>query len=132
MLEPNHFKENEAWVAFQLNDDPVRTEQDGNFNCVALMDAASGFIFGTAFVSVDEHEPPPFEIRRLFETSLERSGCNPATLFIPTGQYQSAFPAEAKRHGVEVVPVQGSELLALTGEARQGFGGAHNMSIQSL
>ena len=121
MLEPNQFKENEAWVAFQLNDDPVRTVQDGNFNCVALMDVASGFIFGTAFVSVAEHEPPVLDIRRLFKTSLERSNCNPATLFIPKGQYQSALPTEAKRHGIEVVPVQESELAALTGEARQGF-----------
>ena len=121
MLEPNQFEENEAWVAFQLNDDPVHTEQDGDFNCVALLDAASGFIFGTAFVSVAEHEPPPLEVRRLFETSLERSNCNPATLFIPKGKYQSVLPAEAKRHGIEVVSVQGSELLTLTAEARQGF-----------
>ena len=121
MLEPNQFKENEAWVAFQLNDDPVRTLQDGNFNCVALMDAASGIILGTAFVSVAEQEPPALELRRLFETSVERSNCNPVTLFIPKGKYQSAVPAEAKRHGIEVVPVQESELVALSGEARQGF-----------
>lgn len=121
MLKPNQFKENEAWVAFQLNDDPVRTEQDGNFNCVALMDAASGFIFGTAFVSVAEHEPPALEIRRLFKASLERSNCNPVTLFIPKGQFQSALTAEAKRHRMEAVPVQESALLSLIGEARQGF-----------
>jgi hypothetical protein len=121
MLEPDQFKENEAWLAFQLNADPIRTEQDGNFNCVALMDAASGFIFGTAFVSADEQEPPALEIRRLFKTSLERSNCNPATLFIPNGKFQVALSAEAKRHEITVVSVQESELLAFTEEARQGF-----------
>jgi len=121
MLEPDQFKENEAWVAFQLNGDPIRTEQDGNFDCVALMDAASGFIFGTAFLSVDEKEPSTLEIRRLFRTSLERSSCNPATLFVPKGKFQVALSAESKRHGIAVVPLQESELLAFTEEARQGF-----------
>lgn len=121
MLEPSQFKENEAWVAFQLNDNPVRTEQDGNFNCIALMDAASGFILGTAFVPAAEQEPPSLEIRRLFKSSLERSNCKPVTLFIPKGQFQSAFPAEARRHGIEVVHVRESELSAFTGEARRGF-----------
>src|SRR5690606_31984219 len=121
MLEPNQFKENEAWVAFQLNDDPVRTLQDGNFNCVALMDAASGIILGTAFVSVAEQEPPALELRRLVETSEERSNFNPVTLLSSKRKYQSAVSAAANRVGIVVVPVQESELVALSGEAWQGF-----------
>lgn len=27
MLHPNQFTVNEAWIAFQLNDQPIRTEQ---------------------------------------------------------------------------------------------------------
>src|SRR5690606_42010595 len=88
MLEPNQFEEDEAWVVFQLNDAPVRTEQDGDFNCIALMDAASGFIFGTAFVSVAQAEPSVFEVRKLFSSCLERSGGTPATLLLPKGQFQ--------------------------------------------
>jgi hypothetical protein len=52
---------------------------------------------------------------------MERSNGNPSTLFIPKGRLQLRFPAEAKRHGIEVVAVQESELLVITGEARQGF-----------
>jgi hypothetical protein len=44
MLHPSQFKINEAWIAFRLNGAPIRTERDGDFNCIALMDAASCFI----------------------------------------------------------------------------------------
>ena len=121
MLDPSQFKENEAWVAFQLNEEPIHTEQDGNFNCVALMDAASGFIFSTTFVPVTEQEPSALDLRRLFKTSLDRSNGSPATLFTAKGQFQVALPAEAKRLGITVVPVHETDLLAFTGEARQGF-----------
>ena len=121
MLEPNQFKPNEAWVAFQLNDAPIRTVQDGSFNCVALMDAASGFILGMAFVSASEAEPSVFEARQLFKSGWAHQNQHPITLFIPKGQFQTTLRAEAARHGVTVAPVHETELSALIGEARQGF-----------
>lgn len=121
MLEPNQFEEDEAWVVFRLNDAPVLTEQDGDFNCIALMDAASGFIFGTAFVPFVEAEPSAFEVRRLFNSCFERSGSTPATLLLPKGQFQTTFPAEAKRRGITAVHVHETELSGLISEATQGF-----------
>ena len=121
MLEPNQFEENEAWVVFQLNDAPIHTEQDGDFNCIALMDAASGFIFGTAFVQTALAEPSAFEVRKLFNSCLERSGGTPATLLLPRGRFQSTLPSEAKRRGITAVHVHETELSALTSEATQGF-----------
>lgn len=121
MLEPSQFEVNEAWVVFQLNDSPIRTEQDGNFNCVALMDAASGFILGMAFVSASDVEPSDFEARRLFKAGWVHKKQHPATLFTPKGQFQTTIPAEAARHGITVVSVQESELSAFTSEAREGF-----------
>ncbi|MBN8716152.1 hypothetical protein [Thermomonas sp.] len=121
MLEANQFRENEAWVVFQLNDALIRTEQDGDFNCIALMDAASGFIFGTAFVPAALAEPSAFEVRKLFDSCLERSGGTPATLLLPRGQFDAVFPSEAKRRGIAAVHVHETELSALTSEATQGF-----------
>ncbi len=48
MLHPNQFQVNEAWIAFQLNDAPIHTRSDGDFNCIALMDAASCFMMSWA------------------------------------------------------------------------------------
>lgn len=121
MLEPDQFSTNEAWVVFQLNELPIRTEQDGDFNCVALMDAASGFIMATVFVAVGEAEPCAFEIRRLFKSGLARGHRQPDSLFVPKGQFPVILPAEAARQGITVVPVHESELSAFIGAAKRGF-----------
>jgi hypothetical protein len=57
MLHPKQFEVNEAWIAFRVNGAPVRTERDGDFNCIALMDAASCFILGSEFIPLTAAEP---------------------------------------------------------------------------
>ena len=46
VLHPVQFQVNEAWIVFQLNETPIHTEQEGSFNCLCLMDAASCFLLG--------------------------------------------------------------------------------------
>lgn len=121
MLHPSQFQVDEAWIAFQLNDEPIHTEQDGSFNCVGLMDAASCFILGSAFVPVDEPEPSMLDAKRLLKSGWKHNKQLPTTLFIPRGQFQTILPTEAKRQGVSVVAVPESELLPFIGEAREGF-----------
>ena len=121
MLHPNQFEVNEAWIAFQLNDAPFRTEQDGAFNCVALMDAASCFIFDMVMVPVGKPEPSQLEVRRLLKKGWADKRQYPKTLFVPAGRFQSVLPAEAERQGIAVVPVRESQLLVFISEAQQGF-----------
>ena len=121
MLHPKQFDVNEAWIAFQLNDAPVRTEQDGAFNCIALMDAASCFIFDMVMVPTGKPEPSKLEVRRLLKKGWGAKRQYPRTLFVPAGRFQSVLPAEAERQGIAVVPVYESQLLVFIGEAQQGF-----------
>lgn len=121
MLHPSQFQVNEAWIAFQLNDVPIRTEQDGVFNCVSLMDAASCYIFGMVLVPTEKSEPSKLEVRRLLKKAWGLKKQYPNTLFVPSGRFQSILPAEAIRQHISVVPVPESELLVFVGEARQGF-----------
>lgn len=121
MLHPSQFQVNEAWVVFQLNDAPIRTEEDGAFNCVGLMDAASCFILGAEFVPVGEPEPSELEARRLLEAGWAHGKVFPATLFVPNDRFQTALTSEAKRRAIAVIPVHESQLLVFIGEARQGF-----------
>ena len=121
MLHPRQFHVNEAWIAFQLNDAPIRTLQDGSFNCICLMDAASCFILGTVLVPIDKKEPARLDARRLLKTGWEHKKEFPTSLFIPAGQFPTSLPAEAKRRGISVVPVQESQLQSFISEARQGF-----------
>lgn len=121
MLHPSQFAVNEAWLAFQLNDAPVRTDEDGAFNCIALMDAASCFLFDMVMVAVGKSEPSRVEVRRLFKKAWAAKRQYPKTLFVPTGRFQTVLPAEAERQGISVVPVHESQLLVFIGEAQQGF-----------
>lgn len=121
MLHPSQFQLNEAWIAFQLNDAPIRTERDGSFNSVALMDAASCFILGMVMVPMHEREPSQLDVKRLLKMGWDHGKQYPAKLFVPTGQFPAILPAEAKRKDISVVPVLESELLIFVGEAKQGF-----------
>jgi hypothetical protein len=121
MLHPNQFEVNEAWIVFQLNEAPVRTDRDGAFNCIALMDAASCFIFDMVMVAVGKSEPSRVEVRRLFKKAWGAKRQYPHTLLVPAGRFQSVLPAEAERQGISVVPVHESQLLVFIGEAQQGF-----------
>lgn len=121
MLHPNQFQVNEAWIVFKLNDRPIHTEQDGDFDFIALMDAASCFILSSASVSADIAEPTELESRRLLQQGQERKKQLPKTLLVPSGQPAQFLAAGARRKGIEVVHVEESQLLPFIGEAREGF-----------
>jgi hypothetical protein len=121
MLHPQQFEVNEAWIAFRLNNAPVRTELDGDFNCIALMDAGSCFILGTEFVPVTVAEPTQAQLRRLFKTAQRHKQQLPKTLFVPREDVADLMTREAAHQNIDVVRVPESELLIFIGEARQGF-----------
>ena len=121
MLHPNQFEVNEAWIAFWLNDEPIHTARDGSFNCVCLMDAASCFILGNAMIPVHEAEPSQLEAKRLLRTGREHKKKMPKTLFVPMGEFEANLTASARHEGIDVVPVEESQLLVFIDDARQGF-----------
>ena len=121
MLHPNQFEVNEAWLVFQVNELPIRTDLDGDLNCIALMDAASCFILGSALAPAGEAEPSKAAVRRLFKEAKAHKQELPKTLFIPSGQFESILPAEAERQGIAVVRVPEDQLLVFIGEVRVSF-----------
>jgi hypothetical protein len=121
MLHPNQFTVNEAWLVFKLNEVPIHTELEGDFNVIALMDAASCFILGNTFAPMGEAEPPTRAVRRLIKEAKAHKGQLPQTLFIPGGQFPSVLPAEAERQGIEIVRVPEDQLLVFIAEARESF-----------
>ncbi len=121
MLHPKHFEVNEAWIAFRLNNVPIRTERDGDFNCIALMDAASCFILGSELIPVTAAEPTRAQFRRILKNAQRHKQQLPRTLFIPREDVADLVTREAAQQNIDVVRVSESELLIFTGEARQAF-----------
>lgn len=121
MLHPKQFEVNEAWIAFRLNRAPIRTEQDGDLNCIALMDAASCFILGSELIPVAAPEPTQLEVCRLFKSAQRHKQQLPKTLFVSRGEVADQLTREATKQNIDVVCVPESELLIFTREARDGF-----------
>jgi hypothetical protein len=121
VLQPNQFYVNEAWIAFKLNDEPIRTDRDGDFNLIALMDAASCFILGFTTIRLTAREPSKMESKRLLKDGRAHKQQLPTTLFIPIDQPADLLTREAERQGIRVLRVPEDELLVLIGEARGSF-----------
>lgn len=121
MLHPKDFQVNEAWVAFRLNDAPIVTEVEGDFNVIALMDTASCFILGTVFVPASLSDLTEMETKRLIKTGQSHTQQLPKRLLIPTNLVADSLIAEAKRKGIAVEHVREEQLQLIVGEARAGF-----------
>ena len=121
MLEPKQFEVNEAWIAFRLNSEPIRTERDGDFNCIALMDAASCFLLASDLFPLRMPEADQLPIRRLLMQAKRHKQQLPKTLFVPKGDAAEILIDEALRQKIHVVSVPESEVLIFIDEARQGF-----------
>lgn len=121
MLNPCDYSVNEAWIVFRLNDTPVETEQDGDFNVVCLMDAASCYILGNEFVPARVAEAPEFVAERLIETGRVRANVLPQKLLLSSGFGSAQFARVAKRSGIKSERVPDNKLTAFLSEARNGF-----------
>ena len=120
-MDPSQFQINEAWIAFRLNDAPVSTEADGDFNVMALMDAGSCYILGTEFVPANSSEPSQSESRRLLQGGWSHKRQFPKKLLISANQSADILSTEAHRHGIAVVRVPEQQLLVFVSDARLGF-----------
>ncbi len=120
-MQPNQFQVNEAWIAFKLNDDPIRTEADGDFDFFAMMDAASCFILSSTVVAIEATEPSKAQARQLLQEAQGQQQSLPKTLFIPADLAAQKLELEARTQGLTPVRVPIDQLLLFIGEARQGF-----------
>lgn len=121
MLHPNQFHVDEAWIVFKLNDAPLPAGSDGDFNFIALMDAASCYILGSALVPASATEPSEMEAKRLLKKGKAHKQQFPKKLFIPSDQPANLLTVEAERQGITVIRVPEDQLLLFIAEAREDF-----------
>ena len=121
MIHPNQFKVNEAWIAFKLNDAPIITDRDGDFNVIALMDAASCFILSILPVPAMAKQLTELKSKELLEKGWAHKQELPKTLIIPIHQVANLLQIEAERQGITVVRIHEDQLMLFIGEARTGF-----------
>lgn len=121
MLHPTDFQVNEAWIVFKLNEIPITTEKDGDFNVLALMDAASCFILGAEFVPATSAEPSEMEVKRLLNSGKSQKQQLPKTLYVPENLAADILCTEAKQNSITVLRIPEEQLLVFIAEAREGL-----------
>lgn len=121
MRHPRDYTVNEAWIVFRLNDAPIRTEQDGNFDIVCLMDAASCYILGSEFITAGAAEVPAPVAESLMERGRAVADILPRKLMLSSELGAAQFASLAKRGGIDVERVPDKDLTAFLSEARQSF-----------
>ena len=121
MLHPDQFEVNEAWIAFKLNEKPIRTATDGDFNFLALIDAASCFLLCFVPLPVTQAELTQSEARKFLEDGYVHKHRWPEKLIIDSGQHATFLAAEAERRGIEVLRVPADQFQPIVGEAQLTF-----------
>lgn len=121
MYQPSQFQVNQTWVVFQINAVPIYTEQDGDFNVIVLMDAASCFILSMKMVPVDIAEPSAAEWKELFKQAYSHKQKWPQSMLLPNDQPAELFAKETARHGITLIRVPEEQLQDLIGETREIF-----------
>ncbi len=121
VLHPNQFHVNEAWIAFHLTDAPVRTKSEGDFTCVALMDAASCFLLTSVFVSIEVGHPSKAEARQLLADGYAHKQEMPGTLFISSTLLANNLALEARNHDINIVQIPEQQLMVFIADAKEGF-----------
>ena len=106
---------------FKLNDAPIPTAADGDFNLIALMDAASCFILGTVTISTDEAELAIFDAEQLLKNGKAHKQVLPSKLLIPKHLPVGVLAKEAESQGIAVVYVSEKQLLLFIEDPREHF-----------
>lgn len=120
-IESAEFSHNEAWLLFQLNDAPVQTASDGDFNAFAIMEVASGMIFGMELVQIAESEISETQSRQLLASAEKQAGSRPRRLFVEAGREAGMLSDVATSMDIHIERVSADDLAPITQEARQGF-----------
>jgi hypothetical protein len=117
VIHPSQFQPNVAWLAFKLNDTPIRTELDGELNFIALMDAASCYILGSEVIAANAVELPKIAAKRLMKKGQTQAQRLPNTRYIPHELPATSLAQDADRLGITVVSIAEEKLMILIGDA---------------
>ena len=121
MFHPSQFRVNQTWIVFQLNEAPVITDRDGDFNIITLMDAASCFILGACNIRSSASELSHVEAKTLLKAGFDHKKQYPEEIIIPSHMVADVLILEAQSNGIKAKREVEQALGVFIDEAREGF-----------
>ncbi|MDZ7643399.1 MAG: hypothetical protein U5K76_03695 [Woeseiaceae bacterium] len=97
------------------------TEQDGDFDVLCLMDAASCYILGNDFLPILDGADPVPVAARLLASAQDQAGCWPKQLFVSDEFESGPFEPIAKEIDAELTSYGDEDLAPFVSEAKEGF-----------
>lgn len=119
MINPEKLKINEAWILFELNEDPIIIEPDTECSIIAMIEAVSGFIFGTEMTNAPELSQ--MASKKMLRDAYNQKTEYAKTLYIPSHLSANHMSKEAEELGISVIRVSEKDLSLCIEDARQGF-----------
>jgi len=121
MIDHSMYEINQAWVAFKLNSAPIETVNDGDFNMVALMDAASGFMLATQAIAAYSPDLSELEALRFLNQGRSHKNQCPKELIVVDGLALDTLIYVAEKRSIKVSLVTAKEVSSLTKEPCDSF-----------
>ena len=120
-MQPGDFQVNQTWLAYRINQTPLRIE-GRPIDLYVLQDAASMFLFGNAFAPHGADFPDQKEVEKLMTSAYERRSEWPSELVLP-GTYRSenSFIKVAKKHGIAVRSVPESQMSFYIKDTQEAY-----------
>jgi hypothetical protein len=120
-MHPREFEVNQTWLAFRMNRLPVLVAGE-ELDIFVLQDAASMFIFGSAFASPGADCPPRKEVTGVFEQAWSRMQQWPQELVLPGRLFsKNTFAAVARSHGIAVRSVAEARMSFYITDVQSSF-----------
>ena len=120
-MHPRDFEVNRTWLAFRINQVPLRAE-GREIDLYVLQDAASMFLFGNAFSQHGAECPEPEDVERLMASAHDRRNAWPTELIL-AGKPASdnSFSKVAKRQGITVRSVPESQMSFYIKDVQESY-----------
>lgn len=120
-LEPQDFEVNQCWLAFRVNQFPIRTPE-GEHDIYVLQDAGSMYIFGTCFAEHDAESPPESDVEALLQKAWKAREEWPDEIIVP-GKFskRNAFARAASQFGIAIRAVPEAQLSMYIKDVQTSF-----------
>jgi hypothetical protein len=120
-MHPREFEVNRTWLAFRMNRLPVLVAEE-ELDIFVLQDAASMFIFGSAFASLGADCPPREEVSGLFQQAWSQTQLWPEELVLPgRPSPKNTFATLARSHGIAVRSVAEARMSFYIKDVQSSF-----------
>lgn len=121
MFDPNQFQVNEAWIAFQVNEEFLFVQGEP-YDIHLLMDAASGYVLGHVLYRVVDGAPQQKDIEDLFRRAWEAKRQWAEKLIIANrAPADETFRKQAEMKGISVQIVSSKDLEPIIAPLKESF-----------